>query len=199
MTARLAEWGIAGRALSGETESGDLAVAVEHEEGVLLAVLDGLGHGPEAAEAAEVAVEVLRDRPERPVEWLVSECHDALVRTRGVVMALVSLRSERSVWIGVGNIEGKVIRPGLEQLSPLTLPQLGGIIGYQLPLLRPSPLRLAAEDVVILATDGLSPDFRANVAPTRPVQEIAEDLLLSYGRANDDAIVLVARYFGEET
>lgn len=199
MTARLAEWGIAGRALSGETESGDFAMAVEYEEGVLLAVLDGLGHGPEAAEAAEAAVEVLRDHPERPVEWLVRECHDALVRTRGVVMALASLRSERSVWIGVGNIEGKVIRPGLEQLSPLTLPQLGGIIGYQLPRLHPSALRLAPEDVVILATDGLQPDFRADVAPTRPVQEIAEDLLLSFGRANDDAIVLVARYFGEET
>lgn len=199
MTARLADWGIAGRALSGEPKSGDLAVAVEHEEGVLLGVFDGLGHGPEAAEASELAAEIIRDHPERPVEWLVRECHDALLRTRGVVMALVSLRSERSVWIGVGNIEGKVIRPGLEPFSPVTLPQLGGIIGYQLPVLHPSLLRLSPDDVVLLATDGLRTDFKTDVTSTRPVQEIADDLLENFGKTNDDAIVLVARYYGGES
>lgn len=197
MTARLAEWGIAGRALSGEVESGDRAVAVEHEEGVLLAVIDGLGHGPEAAEAAELAVEKIRDHPEKPVDWLVRECHDALLRTRGVVMALASIHPERSVWIGVGNIEGKVVRPGLGRLSPLTVPQLGGIVGYQLPVLHPSNLRLSPDDVVILATDGLHSYFETDVGPTRPVQDIADDLLEDFGKANDDAIVLVARYFGD--
>jgi negative regulator of sigma-B (phosphoserine phosphatase) len=197
MTARLAEWGTAGRALSGEPESGDLSVAVEYEEGLLLAVIDGLGHGPEARQAAEMAADVIRDRPERPLDWLLRECHEVQRHARGVVMALASIRPEGSAWIGVGNIEGKLIRPGVEPLSPISLPQLGGIIGYQLPPLHVSPLRISPDDVLVLATDGLQPDFRTDVRSTRPVQEIADSLLETFGKTNDDAMVLVARYLGE--
>lgn len=197
MTARLVEWGIAGRALAGEAESGDLAVAVEHEEGVLLAVIDGLGHGPEAFEAATTAAEMLSDTPDQPLEWLMRRCHEQLQRSRGVVMALASLRPERSHWLCVGNIEGKVLRPGLEPLSPLALVQVGGIVGYELPHLHVSPLDLFPDDILILATDGLRPDFHADTKPGKSVQEIADGLLDDFGKANDDALVLVARYLGD--
>lgn len=199
MTARLVEWGTAGRPLGGEAESGDRAVALEHEHGTLLAVIDGLGHGPEASDAAEAAVEVLRDAPERPIEWLVRDCHQALRHTRGVVMALVSLQTERSLWLSVGNVEGKVIRPGLEPLSPLTLAQFGGIVGYQLPPLHASQLTLAVDDIIVLASDGLRADFKPDIRQGRPVQEIADGLLEAFGKANDDAVVLVARYLGEDS
>lgn len=197
MTARLVEWGTAGRALGGESESGDRAVAVDHEEGVLLAVIDGLGHGPEASAAAAAAAEVLADTPDQPLEWLVRRCHEELRRSRGVVMALASFRPERSSWLGVGNIEGKVLRPGLEPLTPLSLVQSGGIVGYELPHLHVSPLALVPDDILILATDGLRPDFRADTRPGKPVQEIADGLLDDFGKTNDDALVLVARYLGE--
>lgn len=198
MTARLAEWGSAGRAISGEVESGDRALAVEHEEGLLLAVIDGLGHGPEASEAAELAAQVLRDRPEQPLEWLVQECHQALLRTRGAVIALASIRPERSAWIGVGNIEGKLIRPALQPLTPTLLPQLGGIVGYQLPNLHASPLRLTPDDLLILASDGLRTDFHPDLRLARPVQEIADGLLENFGKSSDDVMVLVARYLGDD-
>ena len=46
------EWGVAGRAIASETESGAGYVLVPHATGFLAAVVDGLGHGPEAAQAA---------------------------------------------------------------------------------------------------------------------------------------------------
>ena len=48
----LLEWGVATRALEGQSESGDMAVVVPFDHGVLAAAVDGLGHGPEAARAA---------------------------------------------------------------------------------------------------------------------------------------------------
>ena len=49
------ERGEAGAPLAGETRSGDLAVFAPFDGGALVAVIDGLGHGPAAADAAEAA------------------------------------------------------------------------------------------------------------------------------------------------
>ena len=49
------ELGIAERALPGEQRSGDRAVLVAYEGGALVAAIDGLGHGGDAADAAEIA------------------------------------------------------------------------------------------------------------------------------------------------
>ena len=52
------EWGTAGRPISGETESGDQYVVHSWPGGALLAVIDGLGHGPGDPLAAKEAVAV---------------------------------------------------------------------------------------------------------------------------------------------
>ena len=52
--------GIAGVAHEGETRSGDLAVFAPTAAGALACVIDGLGHGPEAADAAELCADVVR-------------------------------------------------------------------------------------------------------------------------------------------
>jgi len=57
----MVEWAVGARALEGEPVSGDLHVVTPFPGGVLVAVMDGLGHGTEAAAAAEAAAEILRD------------------------------------------------------------------------------------------------------------------------------------------
>jgi phosphoserine phosphatase RsbX len=57
------EWGVATRSRRGEATSGDLAVVALLPEGALIAAIDGLGHGGEAARAARRAGAVVRDRP----------------------------------------------------------------------------------------------------------------------------------------
>src|SRR2546426_10933736 len=82
----LIDWGVATLALAGQTESGDHHLVKPVGRGVLVAAVDGLGHGAEAAAAARAAVTAL-DR--HAAEFLipgVPKCHEALIRTRGVVM-----------------------------------------------------------------------------------------------------------------
>src|SRR5688572_24273589 len=86
----LLDWGVATQALPGEAESGDLHLVVPHPNGVLVGVVDGIGHGPEAAAAAQVAIGVLRRFAHESLGALFRRCHQELVKTRGVVMSLAS-------------------------------------------------------------------------------------------------------------
>ena len=80
--------------------------------------IDGLGHGGEAARAAQAAAEVVRASPSRDLVTLVQDCHAALRGTRGaaISLAFVSAANGRVTWLGVGNVEGRVAerrrRPG---------------------------------------------------------------------------------------
>src|SRR2546425_324718 len=88
----LIEWGVAGLALPGEARSGDLHLVKPVGTGVLVAVVDGLGHGAEAASAAQAAVAALeRHATESPVP-LIERCHRALQGTRGAVISMAGLR-----------------------------------------------------------------------------------------------------------
>ena len=105
----LLEWGVAARALPGERASGDLHLVETFTGGVLVAVVDALGHGEDAAVAARLAVATLAKYASEPVDALVQRCHQALRRrTRGVVMSLASFdATERTMtWLGIGNVEG---------------------------------------------------------------------------------------------
>ena len=189
------DWGIAGRALAGEEQSGDRALVVDRRDGSLAAVIDGLGHGDEAAVAADRAAAVLRDHAEEDLDSLLRRCHEALRRTRGAVMALAVLRGDGSVtWTGVGNVEAVIVRrdrPGDAAREHALL--LGGIVGVQLPRVRPGASRLAPGDELILATDGIAREF-LNRLTSAPAQRMADDILHRHATGRDDAMVLVARY-----
>src|SRR6266566_8499309 len=85
---RLIEWGVATQALPGEAQSGDRHLVKPVGSTVLVAVVDGLGHGAEAGTAAQAAVAALeRHATESPMP-LFERCHRALHGTRGVVMSV---------------------------------------------------------------------------------------------------------------
>ena len=157
------ELGVAERALAGERRSGDRAVLVAYEGGALVAAIDGLGHGGDAADAAAAAAEVLSAHPDEDPEHLIEACHEALARTRGAVMTLAwfDLESGRLSWTGVGNVEGRLVHAGAGYGAPtegaLTR---GGVVGYNLPSIRVTSAELAAGDVMVLATDGIDSRLR---------------------------------------
>jgi phosphoserine phosphatase RsbX len=194
------EWGTAGFALEG-TSSGDQHVVAPFMEGVLVAVIDGLGHGAEAAAAAQAAAHVLESNAGEPLADLVSRCHDALRRTRGAVMSLASLnvRSAAMTWAGVGNVEAVLLRANRRAVPPReALAPRGGIVGYRLPAVRPSAVAVASGDTLIMATDGIRGSFLIDLPLERSPQEIADFILARYARRSDDALVLVARYLGSQ-
>lgn len=194
-------WAVAARALPGEDSSGDLSVVEQVDGGVLIAVIDGLGHGVEAAKAAAEASLVVRRSAGEPIVSVMQHCHEALKGTRGAVMTLlyVDQADETLTWMGVGNVEGRMwpAVPGatlLRQAPPLR----GGVVGHNLPRLNASALPLSRGDLVILSTDGVSNRFHEEFRLEGTVQQIADDILEEYWTAMDDALVLVARYLGRK-
>jgi negative regulator of sigma-B (phosphoserine phosphatase) len=191
------EWGVALRQFSGHDESGDGYLVESHPDGVLVAVVDGLGHGPAAAEVTKVAIAALEGNADRSVDFLFKRCHRELAGTRGVVMSLASLdaRDGAMTWVGVGNVTGLLIRADtqIERAREVLLPR-GGVVGYRLPSLYPVVISVALGDTLIFATDGLRSGFAEDVPLNDAPQQIAEHILEHYGRGTDDALVLVARY-----
>jgi len=194
----IVEWGHAGAGLDGGP-SGDLHVVVELPHGVLLAVTDGLGHGPEAAAASERAAVVLREQAERPLRDLVESCHEELRRTRGAVMSLVYVdgRSRSLEWCGIGNVEGVLLRAkATAERASEAISNRGGVVGYRLPSIKIATVPVFPGDIMILATDGIRAGFTSDVDVEAAPQAIADAVFARHARGTDDALVLVARYLG---
>jgi negative regulator of sigma-B (phosphoserine phosphatase) len=193
------DWAVASRTRPGQTESGDRHLVAPCASGVLLGALDGLGHGAEAAAAARAALALLELHRGAPLIDLVQRCHAALPATRGVVMSLgaYDARERTLAWIGVGNVEGVLLRahPGADPPSQ-TLLLRGGVVGFQLPELLADVVSVARGDTLIFATDGVRPGFEAKIDPLAAPQEIADRILAESATTADDALVLVARFRG---
>ena len=186
----------AGQAL--DIVSGDLHAVAPFPNGMLVALIDGLGHGEEAAAAAQAAMQVLRDHAGAPVPRLVDHCHEALRKTRGAVLSLASfdLVVSTMTWIGIGNVEGLLLRAGADEgdeLADATLMLRGGIVGSRLPPLRIETLPVRPGDLLIMTTDGIRPGYADTIDREAPSSAIAAAILASHAREDDDACVLVAR------
>jgi phosphoserine phosphatase RsbX len=192
------EWGFATRALGGQAVSGDLHFVGTFADGVLIAVIDGLGHGPEAALASRVAAATLNDHLGEPIIALVEHCHLALQRTRGAVLSLAAIERDgrEMTWLGVGNVDATLHRVDADRFHRESLPHRGGVVGYQLPPLRAATLALDPGDTLVFATDGIASTFSSESPIGWHPQDAAEHILRIYGKQNDDALVVVARTVG---
>jgi phosphoserine phosphatase RsbX len=192
------EWGVASRALAGQAVSGDVSAVVRTASGVVVAAVDGLGHGSEAAIAAEIAAETLKTYAEKPLADIIMRCHEALRRTRGVAISIASfdVRHGTMTWTGIGNVDGTLFRASNVLPAREALLLRGGVVGYSLPQPRIATLAVAPGDTLILATDGVDAGFRHVSLRGGSVQDLAADILLRHGRERDDALVLAARYIG---
>jgi negative regulator of sigma-B (phosphoserine phosphatase) len=187
--------GVAGVAHEGETRSGDLAVFVPTTAGGLACVIDGLGHGPEAADAAERCAEVVRANAELEARALLSACHEALLTTRGAVMTAAWFDLERSqlAWAGVGNVDARLVHHGPEQREDVAL-VFGGVLGYRMPRVRAATMPLERGDLLVMITDGIDAAISPALASGGAAQAMADRILTTHGKGSDDALAVVVRY-----
>lgn len=190
-------WGIAEHPLAGETRSGDAALVLEQEQGCLLAVADGLGHGGEAADAAEAAMKALRGATQYSVLQLLRDCHEALRGTRGAVMSLawIDYGEAQLTWAGIGNVNGVLLRAreSGEGAREYLLCR-GGTLGLQLPPPYAAITTVAPGDTLVLFTDGLDQSAVSRFNDLlSPPDRAAATLLRTCAGGKDDALVLVAR------
>jgi len=186
--------GVWTRPRPGEDRNGDAYFFGEHDGALLLAVVDGLGHGRGAAEAAGAAVEVLGAWGGEPLGDLFWGLHDALRVTRGAVVGAVVIDEERGVfhYAGVGNVEVRVFGTD-EPVRPIPA---NGTIGARLSQVRVWPHRYQPGTTFVLATDGLSAKWDLASYPALHLhspQLMAGVLARDYSRNSDDATVVVYR------
>jgi negative regulator of sigma-B (phosphoserine phosphatase) len=196
---RFVDWSIAARPLDGEVESGDRALVVVSADAALAAAVDGLGHGREAARAAEPAVETVRAFADEPLVALAERCHAALRHSRGAALSLArfSARDDTLTWIGVGNVEGRLVRHnGSAAVSVESLIPARGIAGETLPELDEATVPAHPGDLVLLATDGIDSSFADSLRPQGTAEELAARILAAHSKPHDDALVVVVRYLG---
>jgi len=193
------DWAVALRPHPSQSVSGDGFVVRRFEGGVLMAVVDGLGHGSEAALAASLCVEVLSAGAELPMVTMLRNCHERLRGTRGATASAVAVDFARDAmtWSGVGNVLALLLRSdGPTGSNSETLVQRAGLLGSGAPSPIASTVTLRRGDTLVLATDGIGAGFERLARHGGPPQAVADRILKGHAKDTDDALVLVARYTG---
>lgn len=197
----IVDWASTGMAKPGEQVSGDAyLVRTFSPAGALLAVIDGLGHGAEAAAAAQRARTALEEFSPDSVIALTRHCHEALAGTRGACLSLATFnaRDHTMTWMGVGNVEAMLVRAQNAEREYLLL--RAGVVGHHLPQLQATMLAVHAGDVLFMYTDGIRFQYADAIDYLEiPPSRLAQNMLQRYLhiRQSDDALVLAARYVGE--
>jgi hypothetical protein len=195
----LVEYGVAKFALPGEDTCGDCHVLCVRPGGLLVAAIDGIGHGEAAADAANTAASIFRSAADEPIISLVEECHRALCSTRGVVLSVASIDLVHGMmtWLGVGNVVGGVARVVPRGSNyPEMLLLRGGVVGKQLPPLQAAVLPVFQGDALFFSTDGINGRFIETVSPRENPQRAADRILQKFHTASDDALMLIVRMTG---
>jgi anti-sigma regulatory factor (Ser/Thr protein kinase) len=188
-------WGGVNVPLGGAGESGD-GWAVAADGHLMALIVDGLGHGPEAAVAAQAAISAFGPRPEDGLERLLQRAHEAMRGTRGGVLAICAIdpAAGELTYAGVGNITGRLLR-GHESQG---LVSHDGTIGTQLalPRARSGAYRWNRDATVILASDGIGRHWDISAYPgllSHDPAVVAAVLHRDHARGTDDATVVVVR------
>jgi len=193
------DWGHAALVMPGQTSSGDRCVIAIADGTALIAVIDGIGHGEEAAAAANAAALVLETSPNESLRTLFDRCHARLRTTRGAAMTVARFESHGRTldWLGTGNIKAVLLRRSPQGFTCTDLLTYSGVVGAhvtQAAKRAASKTEVTPGDVLILATDGIDRKFIDAIRYDEAPQTQAERLLASFRSPADDALVLVARF-----
>jgi len=192
-------WAIAEAPHPDEQESGDRYVVQPCAHGVLIAAVDGMGHGMEAAAAAKIAVATLGAHADESLIALFLRCHEELKGTRGAVIttAFINFRDQTLTWSGVGNVEAMLFHGGHRAISkPERALLRNGILGYRLPSIRAEILPVKPLDTLVIVTDGITPEFEDGLSIGSDLQAVADGILARHYRGADDALIVIAQYLG---
>jgi negative regulator of sigma-B (phosphoserine phosphatase) len=170
----------------GESVSGDAVVVRRDGDATLIAVIDVLGHGYEAAKVASLATKHLDAAPLRPATDLMMSLHEALRGTRGAAAAICVVRGPRIDGCGVGNVEVRV------QGTAVAILLTPGIIGQRMHRLRSFEGRLVPGDRLVCFSDGISSQVQLGDLRELSPRDACGIVMQRHRRKHDDASVLIA-------
>lgn len=180
-------------AAPGEQVSGDGWGVAVHDHRADVVVVDGLGHGPDAAIAATAALAVFDLKQGGTPRHYVERAHVALRGTRGAAVGAyrIDRGSHRIRFAGAGNILGRVI----SGIDDRTLASQSGTAGIQMRSVQEQELEWPAHALVILHSDGIQSRWQFDDATVlqRDPGIVAAFVLWKFSRGRDDATVVVVR------
>ncbi len=187
---------ICGRPIEGELRAGDDAAFVRFDDGSLfVAVADGLGHGPEARQAAHAAIECVIAHPERQPDALLDEAHAALGKTRGAVMGIARLGATGVLDVSIaGNISVRSVGRNASIDRRYAGPSFALGTPGRSPRMRVETDALGAHEMLMLFSDGVSSHLAVDASHFGVPPIVAGKRLLdaaSDGR--DDALIALVR------
>jgi anti-sigma regulatory factor (Ser/Thr protein kinase) len=190
-------WGVVRRPAPYETMCGDSWRLSERDGEMSLMIVDGLGHGPLAAEAADAATEAFDQAPFEPLTTLLNTAHGRMRGTRGGALAVarINARSRQLNYAGVGNIAGRLRSLDDEQDSR-GLVSHNGIVGGEMRKVQEFSYDCPDDGLLVMHSDGLQTRWTLDAHPglaRRHPAVIAGVLFRDFVRGKDDVTVAVVR------
>jgi anti-sigma regulatory factor (Ser/Thr protein kinase) len=189
------EWGVVCVPKRGEEVCGDAwAVTAGHARNTIL-IVDGLGHGLHAFDAANEALRAFWEHSRERPEAILSALHGALQETRGVVAGIAEINwdTRELRWAGAGNIGGTLV-PVEGKASGLV--SHIGTVGQKVTRFQGFTHPWPDEGLLILHSDGLSSGWELESYPGLTRKDpslIAGVLYRDFTSRQDDVAVLVGR------
>jgi anti-sigma regulatory factor (Ser/Thr protein kinase) len=178
----------------GERFCGDGWTFHHSPDRMLVLVVDGLGHGMEAAEAAHEAIATFHQRAERGPADILGYLHDGLKKTRGAVASIAEIRTKEKTltYAGVGNISAVLLSGGKSH----SLVSHNGTLGMTISRIQEFRVDWPSDAILVMHSDGLQSRWDLGAYAGLMVKHpavIGGALLRDFRRHRDDASVVVVK------
>jgi anti-sigma regulatory factor (Ser/Thr protein kinase) len=186
--------GAATRACPGKEVNGDAFVIEPWNESVLVGVIDGVGHGPLAHQAAQAARKYVEDHAQQPLKVIFRGAGHACRATQGVAMALAGIEwaEGKLTFASVGNVEARLF--GTPERVNFVVRR--GVIGLNAPDPVVTDHPWQATSLLVLHSDGMHSRWRwedFSHLQEAAATVLAQQMLERLARDNDDATVVVVK------
>lgn len=186
--------GVVSEPLQGEEECGDGWGIRRFADSVVLMVVDGLGHGMLAAEAAREAEHILANAQADSPMNILQDIHDALRKTRGAAAAVARINEGKSLvsFAGVGNISASIVSPATSR----SMASHNGTVGHHMPRIQEFTYPWNADSILVMHSDGLGSRWDLDRYPgiwSKHPSVVSAMLHRDFCRRRDDVTVLAAK------
>ena len=170
---------------------GDGVAFAFHDQLSSILIVDALGHGPEAHQASEIAIEAFHESPFESAQEIVQRIHRKMSGSRGAALALAQIFHDRGKlsFVGVGNIVSHILERYLERGCT----SIQGIVGSQLGTLKQFDYEWNNKSTLLMHSDGIKSSARIDCSSSKSLSILAAETYRDFSRANDDASVVVIK------
>jgi hypothetical protein len=188
------EIGVVSEPIRGEDVCGDGWAVRPSADGAMLLVVDGLGHGIFAAEAAREAERIFAVSKEPSLKGILDDIHNALKKTRGAAVGIARIDSGKGLltFVGAGNVAASIVSKGQSR----SMTSYNGTVGLQMERAQEFTYPWNPGSIFVMHSDGLMSRWDLERYPgvwNKPPNVVAALLHRDFDRGRDDITVLVAK------